>query len=283
MKMNFNNPVLLKEVKLRFRSSKSFTGILFYLIAVCIFVFGFIFVTMKINGTSYFKPSESFVLFSLLSYIQLGLVLFITPGLTAGTISTEREKQTLSILLTTSQSSFQIISGKLLSSIAFLLLLIVAALPIYSLVFLFGGISPKDFVIVFLYLFVTLLAIGSVGVMFSTIIRRTIVSMISTYGTMLFLTIITGFLFLLVMQLTVFGQMGMSATKTSYLGHFLASINPGVLMASLLSPAVGEGIKELTLVNFPIWANYLIFYSLVTVTSLFIAVKNLRVNMKRSK
>ena len=153
MKMNFNNPVLLKEVKLRFRSPKSFTGILFYLIAVCIFVFGFIFVTMKINGTSYFKPSESFVLFTLLSYIQLGLVLFITPGLTAGTISTEREKQTLSILLTTSQSSFQIISGKLLSSIAFLLLLIVAALPIYSLVFLFGGISPKEFVIVFFYPF----------------------------------------------------------------------------------------------------------------------------------
>ena len=83
-------------------------------------------------------------------------MLFITPGLTAGAISTEREKQTLSILLTTSQSSFQIISGKLLSSIAFLLLLIVAGLPIYSLVFLFGGISPMDFVKVFFFLFVTL-------------------------------------------------------------------------------------------------------------------------------
>ena len=283
MKVNFNNPVLSKEIKLRFRSSKSFTGILFYLIAMCIFVFGFIFVTMNISGTSYFKPTESFILFSLLSYIQLGLVLFIAPGLTAGTISTEREKQTLSILLTTSQSSFQIISGKLLSSIAFLLLLMVAALPIYSLVFLFGGISPGEFGLVFIFLFVTLLALGSTGVMFSTLIRRTIVSMIATYGTMLFLTIITGFLFLLVIQLSAYGQMGMGMAKTSYLGHFLASINPGVLMASLLSPAVGEGIKELTLVKFPIWAGYLLFYSLVTVTSLFIAVKNLRVNMKRSK
>ena len=120
MKMNFNNPVLFKELKLRFRSPKSFTGILFYLIAMCIFVFGFIFTTMSMTGTSYFRPSESLVLFSLLSYIQLGLVLFITPGLTAGAISSEREKQTLPILLTTSQSSFQIISGKLLSSIAFL-------------------------------------------------------------------------------------------------------------------------------------------------------------------
>lgn len=283
MKLNFNNPVLQKEVKLRFRSSKSFNGIFFYLLAMCIFVFGFIFVTMKINGTSFFKPSESLVLFSLLSFIQLGLVLFITPGLTAGTISSEREKQTLPILLTTSQSSFQIISGKLLSSIAFLLLLIVAAFPIYSLVFLFGGISPMDFGVVFLFLLVTLFALGSVGVMFSTLIRRTIVSMIATYGTMLFLTIITGFLFLIIMQLTMFGRIGTGATVTSILGHLLASINPGVLIASLLSPAVDAGIYELTYVKFPIWAGYLIFYILISVLSLFIAVKNLRVNMKKTK
>ncbi len=65
MKMNFNNPVLFKELKLRFRSPKSFIGILFYLIAMCIFVFGFIFATMKMSGTSYFRPSESFILFAL--------------------------------------------------------------------------------------------------------------------------------------------------------------------------------------------------------------------------
>lgn len=280
MKLNFNNPVLSKELKLRFRSGKSFSSILFYLLVMCIFVFGFIFTMMTVNGTSYFRPSESLILFSLLSFIQLGLVLFIAPGLTAGVISTEREKQTLSILLTTSQSSFQIISGKLLSSLAFLLLLIVAALPIYSLVFLFGGISPVDFGLVFLFLFVTLFAIGSIGVMFSTLIRRTIVSMIVTYGTMLFLTIVTGFLFLIVIQLQTMGTSTVTATP-SLLGHILASINPGVLMASLLSPEIDNAIYELTMIRFPIWAGYTLFYILVAVLSLFIAVKKLRVNMKR--
>lgn len=278
MRLNFNNPVLSKELKLRFRSAKSFSGILFYLIVMCIFVFGFIFTMMSVNGTSYFRPSESLFLFSLLSFIQLGLVLFIAPGLTAGVISTEREKQTLAILLTTSQSSFQIISGKLLSSIAFLLLLIVAALPIYSLVFLFGGISPVDFGLVFLFLFVTLFAMGSIGVMFSTLIRRTIVSMIVTYGTMLFLTIVTGFLFLIVLQLQ---SMGTSVVTPSLFGHILASINPGVLMASLLSPEIDSAIYEMTKIRFPIWAGYTIFYVVVAVLSLFVAVKKLRVNMKR--
>ncbi len=279
MKWNFNNPVLSKELKLRFRSGKSFGSILIYLIVMCIFVFGFIFTMMSVNETSYFRPSESLLLFSLLSFIQLGLVLFIAPGLTAGVISTEREKQTLPILLTTSQSSFQIITGKLFSSLAFLLLLIVAALPIYSLVFLFGGISPVDFGLVFLFLFVTLFAIGSMGVMFSTLIRRTIVSMIVTYGTMLFLTIVSGFLFLIVLQLQNLGT-GTAVVEPSLFGHVLASINPAILMASLLSPEVDNVIFEMTSIRFPIWAGYVIFYVLLAVVSLFIAVKKLRVNMK---
>lgn len=277
MKLNFNNPVLSKEIKLRFRSSKSFNGILFYLIVMCIFVFGFIFTAMNVSGTTFFRPSESLVLFSLLSFIQLGLVLFIAPGLTAGVISTEREKQTLPILLTTAQSSFQIIIGKLLSSIAFLLLLIVSGLPIYSLVFLFGGISPSKFGLVFLFLFVTLLAIGSLGVMFSTLIRRTVVSMIATYGTMLFLSIITGFLFLMVVQVTA---SVMGDPSPSYFGYLLASINPAILMASILAPEVGEGLGEMTLIHFPIWASYLISYLTITVVAIVIAVKRLRVRMK---
>ncbi|WP_432359671.1 ABC transporter permease [Sporosarcina sp. UB5] len=282
--MNFNNPVLFKELKLRFRSFKGFNGILFFLLAMCIFVFGYIFLNVNLTGTSYFRPSQSFVLFSFLSYIQLGLVLFTAPGLTAGSISSEREKQTLPILLTTSQTSFQIISGKMLSSVAFLLLLIIAGLPVYSLVFLFGGISPGDFIKIFLFLFVTLLAIGSIGVMFSTLIRRTIVSMIATYGTMLFLSVVTGFLFLIVMQMKAFTHMGsLPTTSPSYLGQFLASINPAVLFATFLSPGLNQSIADMTKIDFPIWAGYLIFYGIITVLSLFIAVKKLRVNMKRLK
>lgn len=281
--MRFNNPVLAKELKLRFRSFKGFNGILFFLLAMCVFVFGYIFLTVNIGGSSYFRPSQSFVLFAFLSYIQLGLVLFTAPGLTAGAISSEREKQTLPILLTTAQSSFQIISGKMLSSVAFLLLLIVAGLPVYSLVFLFGGISPMHFLKMLLFLFVTLLAIGSLGVMFSTLLRRTIVSMIVTYGSMLFLSVVTGFLFIITMQMKMYTQMGTPSMSPSYLGQFLASINPAVLFATFLSPDMNRTIHEMTNIDFPIWAGYLIFYGILTMFSLFIAVKRLRVNMKKLK
>lgn len=282
MKSRLNNPVLAKEVKLRFRSSKSFTGVLLYLLAMCIFVFGFIYITTSLAGTIYFKPSESVILFSFLTFIQLGLVLFITPGLTAGTISGERERQTLPMLLTTSQSSFQIVTGKLLSSVLFLVLLIIAGLPVYSMVFLFGGISPVLLLKSLFFLFVTLLAIGSLGVLFSTLFRRTTVSMIATYGSMLFFTAVIPFLFLIIIQVNQFGAMGITPPK-SYIGHFLASINPEIFFASLLGADIGMGIQEMTQVTFPLWIGYLLFYGLVTIVAIWIATKRLRVNMKKYK
>jgi len=281
MRVNVNNPVLVKEVKLRFRSLKSFTGILFYLIAMSIFVFGFIFLNTSLTGTGFFRPEQSFLLFGMLTFIQLGLILFITPGLTAGTISTEREKQTLNILLTTSQSSMQIILGKLSSSIAFLVLMLVAGLPVYSLVFLFGGISPGQLGLIFLFFFLTMITVGSIGVMFSTITRKTIVSMIATYGTMIFLAGVTAFFFLITIQVNMMGS-GVNTSPAPF-AHFWASINPGILIFTLLNPTTDNFVNEMTQIDFPVWAGFTIFYVLVTATAITISIKKLRVNMKRSK
>lgn len=281
MKNAFANPVLLKELKLRFRNLKSFIGIFFYLAALSVFVFGFIFLTTTLSGNGFFRPDESFLLFAMISYIQLGLILFITPGLTAGAISSEREKQTLNILLTTSQTSWQIIFGKMSSSIAFLLLMIVSGLPIYSLVFLYGGVSPGQIAIIFAFYFLTLVAIGSLGVLFSTWIRKTIVSMIVTYGAMLFITVVTGFF--MIISLSVTQGFGMQQTTFSPLTHFWASVNPAVVMVTLLEPSFSDELHLMTGIPLPLWAGYLIFYSLVTVGSLLLAVKKLRVNMSKYK
>ena len=80
-----------------------------------------------------------------------------------------------------------------------------------------------------------------------------------------------------------FNHMGTPVTSPSYLGQFLASINPAVLFATFLSPELDRSITEMTNIDFPIWAGYLIFYGVITVVALFIAVKKLRVNMKRLK
>lgn len=280
MKTLITNPVLIKELKLRFRNLKSFTGILFYLIAMSIFVFGFIFLATSLTGNGFFRPDESFMLFSIMTYIQLGLILFITPALTAGTISSEREKQTLNILLTTSQTSFQIIFGKMTSSIAFLLLMIVSGLPIYSLVFLYGGVSPSQLFYIFLFYLLTLLAIASIGVMFSTLIRKTIVAIIATYGAMIFIAGVTAFFLLISVQVS---QMGSSAPSMSPMAHFWASINPPAVMLTLLQPPMEGQLQSVTMIAVPLWIGYVIFYSLLTIACILLAVKKLRVNMNKYK
>lgn len=280
MKTLVTNPVLIKELKLRFRNMKSFTGILFYLIAMSVFVFGFIFLATSLTGSGFFRPDESFMLFSIMTYIQLGLILFITPALTAGTISSEREKQTLNILLTTSQTSFQIIFGKMTSSIAFLLLMIVSGLPIYSLVFLYGGVSPSQLFFIFLFYLLTLLAIASIGVMLSTLIRKTIVAIIATYGAMIFIAGVTAFFLLISVQIS---QMGTAAPSMSPIAHFWATINPPAVMLTLLQPPMEEQLQSLTMVPIPLWIGYTIFYMLLSAACILLAVKRLRVNMNKYK
>lgn len=281
MMERFYNPVLVKELKLCFRSFKSFSGLMFYLAVICIFIAGFLLLTTEFTGKGFFRPDTSFMMFAVLTILQMALVLFITPSLTAGAISSEREKQTLNILLTTTQSSTQIVIGKLLSSVAFLVLMLIAGLPLYSLVFLFGGVSPSQLISIFLFYLVTVVAIGSIGVMFSTITKRTIVAMIATYGSIIFLGGITAFFFFLSMAFHQMGNTG--AASSSFMTYFWASINPGALMLTLISPSMGDALVELSGIEIPVWITYLIIYLFIIVLTLTIAIKKLRANMKSNR
>src|SRR5690606_25232660 len=166
------------------------------------------------------------------------------------------------------------------SSIAFLLLMIVSGLPIYSLVFLYGGVSPSQLLFIFLFYLLTLLALASIGVMFSTLIRKTIVAIIATYGAMIFFAGVTAFFLLISVQVS---QMGTAAPSMSPMAHFWATINPPAVLLTLLQPTMEGQLQSLTMISVPLWIGYTIFYILLTVFCIFMAVKKLRVNMNKYK
>ena len=91
--------------------------------------------------------------------LQTLLVAFLAPAATAGAISLEREKQTLELLAVTPISSLAIVLGKLFSALVYVLLLIVASIPLTALVFVFGGVAPDDVVRGYIVLFVTALGL----------------------------------------------------------------------------------------------------------------------------
>jgi ABC-2 type transport system permease protein len=274
------NPVLNKEFKLRFRNFKSFLGMLFYLLALGILIIGFVFIESLNNNQGFFKPDQSREMFMILSVLQLALVLFITPGLTAGVISSERERQTLNIMLTTTQSSTSIIVSKLISSISYLLLLIIASLPLYSIVFLFGGISPTQLLTTIGFYTFTIMTFGSLGVLFSTLIRKTIVAMVTSYGVTLFLAGGTAFLTLILMQLN-HGYMNPAQPTPNPFPYFTAMLNPPIVLIGMFQPEIINELQRETGIEFPLWISFIISYTVIFIGAVLLSIKMLRPNMKK--
>jgi len=273
------NPVLNKEIKLRFRSVKSFLGVFFYLFALGGIAIGFMLINTVFSATAMFRPEQSRMMFMVLSFVQMGLILFMTPGLTSGVISGERERQTLNILLTTPQSSTSIIFSKLISSIAYLVLMIVSSLPLYSIVFLFGGVSPSLLLTTFGFYFIVMVTIGSVGVMFSTLIRKTIISTIITYGVALFLAGGTAFLTVIGMELLA----NPSFNQTSIMPYLTGMMNPFIILISLFEDGITSELQNRSGIQFSLVTSFIISYMFITILSLVISIKRLRPNMKSKK
>lgn len=123
-------------------------------------------------------------------------LVFLAPASTAGSISTEREKQTLDLLVATPIPPISIVLGKLFSALAYIVLLILASIPLTAMVFMFGGVGPEDVVRGYLVLLVTAIGLGSVGVFFSALVRRTQAATVLTYVTVLALTLGSTFVFI---------------------------------------------------------------------------------------
>jgi ABC-type transport system involved in multi-copper enzyme maturation permease subunit len=184
------SPVLTKELKERFRTSRGPLVIFLYVGAVIAITLAFIYLNYRHNPVS-FQPERSREIFIMLSMLQLFLIAFVTPGLSAGVISSERERQTLNILLITRLSAASIILSKLISSLAFTVLLVVATIPVYAMVTLYGGIAAKQLAAVFGLYFLNMVFFGSVGVFWSTWIRRTGISTVAAYACIFALVVST--------------------------------------------------------------------------------------------
>jgi ABC-2 type transport system permease protein len=174
------NPLLKKEFRGRMRTVRTPVVLLLYLLVLGAGVFGYMY--LRYRNQDYYRPGESQELFWLLAVIQMVLIGFVAPGLTAGTISGERERQTLNILLTTHLSPRKIVLSKLTSSLAFTALLVFATLPLFATVILQGGVSPKQMAIVFGYYAVEMLLFGAIGLFCSAWFKRTGVATVVAYG-----------------------------------------------------------------------------------------------------
>ncbi|MEC0239422.1 ABC transporter permease [Paenibacillus dokdonensis] len=287
------NPVLDKEFRLRMRTPRSSISLLAYILVLGLIALGFIYITLYLGnqGNQSFNSGAGRMMFYVLSFAQLVLIAFMAPALTAGVISGEREKQTLSMLLTTQQSSSTIILSKLFSSLSFMTLIIVATMPIYSIVFLYGGISLKQMIFIFLFYLFVMLLLGSLGVLFSTLFKRTMVAVIVTYGVALCIFLLTGLLYLFIMSIVQRSYYSMPSTATTYsfVGYILG-LNPAGALISLFEPSFSKQAFMLRNGNLnsnapiQLWQEFVLVYSVVIIASLWISIRRIRpVARRKSK
>ena len=166
--------LLTKELRLRLRRERFIWLILTYLLVMGLLGFGFLLRANVFSGgyQGYLLSLIGAQLYALLSFIQLFLIIFIAPAFTATAINGEKERQTFDLLLCSKLSAFSLLAGKLIAGLVNVLLLIAASIPLFSLVFFFGGVAPLQVLITLVIFIVTAIVVGTLSLCCSTLIHR---------------------------------------------------------------------------------------------------------------
>ena len=193
--------IIVKELRGRMRGRRAFIVMTIHVLLLTLLAWMF----QRLNEenlanqglggqATYASASVGRGIFVGLMMLQTLMVAVLAPAATAGAISSEREHQTLELLAVTPISSLAIVLGKLLSALAWVFVLILASIPVTALVFVFGGVAPDDMLRAYVVLFATVIGLGSVGIFFSALTRRTGASTGLTFVTTL--VVVVGSIFL---------------------------------------------------------------------------------------
>ncbi len=168
------NPVLARETKERFRGRRTMPWLLIVWILAIGLIAYLLFVIAREIAQSQFGLGQALAsgfmgrfLFESMTILVVTAVVMVVPGLTALSIIGERERQTFHLLQVTQMSPYQLVLGKLTSSIAYFAVLIIAVLPIVALPMIFGGTTFTDITVALASIALLTLMLGSVSMWMS--------------------------------------------------------------------------------------------------------------------
>ncbi|RMG84335.1 MAG: hypothetical protein D6712_11465 [Chloroflexi bacterium] len=295
------NPVMMKELRGRMRGARAFVVMGVYLGLMSLFTV--LVYAAYPNITRYSGPVLATgelgrVLFNTVIGIEMVLIMFIVPAFTSGAITGERERKTYDLLRTTLLPEPSFIVGKLESALSYVLLLLLAAIPIQSIAFLFGGVGESELIIASIILGVTAFVLGALGLFLSSTTERTLTANVRAYLVALFVTFVLPALlvyFIGVYQDALTGFAGITAstsyspvveTLLIYLGLFIASVNPisaWVFSQMMLVDHQSALITTVTLASngtqVPVvapWVLYGIIYTILAAVLLIWAMRRMR-------
>ncbi len=156
------SPILVRELRALLRGRKFFVShmLLMTVLAGVLLIAA----TTAAAGSGSNDPAQVGKTLFWAFFMGLSVVVtFLVPAFSCTAITTEREGKTLDLLLTTTIRPWEIVWGKLLSALVVILLFMASALPLVTVCFLFGGVSPWDLAILYLGVLFSTLVISSVS------------------------------------------------------------------------------------------------------------------------
>lgn len=238
-----DNPVITKELRGRMRGPRAYWVMLAYLLmlatAMTIAYYAW---RQSEDSTASFTIARTF--FEVLFYVQASLVTLITPALTSGAISIEREQRTFEMMRCTTLRPASIILGKLTSSISFVTLLLVCSLPMVSICFLLGGVSPEEVLAAYAMLICDALLFGAIGIVWSTCAANTAAATALAYVSLFVYFVLTfttavdaqlPYANSVLSALNPIGAVSAASHMERYFGFSVAAWIPAVLVSVLLT------------------------------------------------
>ncbi len=173
------NPVLQRELLTNLRANVGFVLMLVYQLALAL-----VLLVAYPSGQRVDLSTDSSVALQLIDFFFLGqyiLASLMAPTFAAGAISGEKERKTYEMLLASPLSPWAIVIGKLVASLTHLVVLIFASLPIIMLALPLGGVSIWEVLAAYLWLMISIILFGSIGLACSCGFRRTSSSLVVSY------------------------------------------------------------------------------------------------------
>lgn len=186
------NPMMHRELRTRMRGGRPYLVLTAFLSLMALAALA-VYQVMQQQayvGSALLSVQVGQALFRGLAFIELFLIVILVPALTAGAISGEREQLTYDMLLATPLRIGQILWGKLIGALSYVFLLIFAAIPLFSVVLVFGGVELIAVIQTLLLLLLTAIFFGTLGLVCSTLLRRTAQATALSYGLSLLLVVL---------------------------------------------------------------------------------------------
>lgn len=240
--MKIVNPVYRRETRTGARSFRlPLTVLAFNGVLAAVALLNMYAMITQVRLTAELQYSSFLGVYAFVAETEFALLLLFIPAMTAGSISGERERRTLDLVLTTRLSAAEIVFGKLASGLSTVFLLVVSSFPILSLVFIYGGVTMADVGLLLLCYAIASVLAGSIGMFCSAAARRSTAATIAAYGIEAALTAGTLAVNYLSARFPVLAAAASPAGGTRTL--YLLLGNPVVLFLSVIERQTGrEGI-----------------------------------------